>query len=182
MHLSIWLSLFSTVNNAGVTLFSIFECTSIELMKKLFEVNYFGTVRLTKAVLPFMKAKESGHIINMSSHGGVVGFPCAEICCSSKFAVEGLTESLAPSLRQFNIRYFSIAPNNGRLSIERGEKRAGNGKIICINVALRRYTIQKVSWIPRTLKTDNQKCAVRDKQAQEPTNNQSKQQKVHNKL
>ena len=76
----------------------------MELMKKVFEVNYFGTVRLTKAVIPFMKAEESGHIINMSSHAGVVGFPSAEIYSSSKFAVEGLTESLAPSLRQFNIR------------------------------------------------------------------------------
>ena len=95
------------VNNAGVTPFNVFECIPMELMKKVFEVNYFGTVRLTKAVLPFMKAKESGHIINMSSHAGVVGFPSAEIYSSSKFAVEGLTESLAPSLRQFNIRYRS---------------------------------------------------------------------------
>lgn len=95
------------VNNAGVTLFTIFECIPMELMKKVFEVNYFGTVRLTKAVIPFMKAKESGHIVNMSSHAGVVGFPSAEIYSSSKFAVEGLTESLAPSLRQFNIRYRS---------------------------------------------------------------------------
>lgn len=78
-------------------------------MKKVFEVNYFGTVRLTKAVIPFMKAREAGHIISMSSHGGVVGYPCAETESSSKFAVEGLFESLAPSLRQFNIRYLSIS-------------------------------------------------------------------------
>jgi len=76
----------------------------MELMRNVFEVNYFGTVRLTKAVIPFMKSKESGHIVNISSHAGVVGFPGAEIYSSSKFAVEGLTESLAPSLRQFNIR------------------------------------------------------------------------------
>lgn len=53
-----------------------------------------------------MKAKESGHIINISSHAGVVGFPTDEIYSSTKFAVEGLTESMAPTLRQFNIRYF----------------------------------------------------------------------------
>ena len=88
-------------------------------MKKLFEVNYFGTVRLTKAVIPYMKAKESGHIINMSSHGGVVGFPTAEVCCSSKFAVEGLTESLAPSLRQFNIRYLGISTEREQQLIQR---------------------------------------------------------------
>ena len=79
----------------------------MELMRNVFEVNYFGTVSLTKAVIPFMKAKESGHIVNISSHAGVVGFPGAEIYSSSKFAVEGLTESLAPSLHQFNIRYLT---------------------------------------------------------------------------
>ena len=77
----------------------------MELMKKVFEVNYFGTARLIKAVIPYMKAKESGLIINNSSHTGVVGLPYTEIYTSSKFAVEGLTESLAPTLRQFNIRY-----------------------------------------------------------------------------
>lgn len=92
------------VNNAGFSAFSIFECVSMELMKRMFEVNYFGTVRLIKAVIPFMKAKESGLIINNSSHAGVAGFPSAETYSSTKFAVEGLTESLAPTLRQFNIR------------------------------------------------------------------------------
>ena len=89
-----------------MSLFTVFECIPMELMKKCFEVNYFGTVRCTKAVIPYMKAKESGHIINISSHAGVVGFPTAEIYSSTKFAVEGLTESMAPTLRQFNIRYF----------------------------------------------------------------------------
>lgn len=91
-----------------MSLFTIFECVSMELMKKVFDTNYFGQARLIKAVLPFMKAKESGHIVNMISHGGVVGFPCLDIYCASKFAVEGLTESLAPSLRQFNIRYRTL--------------------------------------------------------------------------
>ena len=88
-------------------MFTIFECIPMEVMKNVFEVNYFGTVRLAKAVIPYMKAKENGHIINISSHAGVVGFPGAEIYSSAKFAVEGLTESLAPSLRQFNIRFVS---------------------------------------------------------------------------
>ena len=87
-----------------MALFTVFECLPMEVMKKVFEVNYFGTARLIKAVIPHMKAKESGLIINNSSHYGVAGFPFSEIYSSSKFAVEGLTESLAPSLRQFNIR------------------------------------------------------------------------------
>lgn len=72
--------------------------------KELFEVNVFGALRLIQAVLPSMKARESGLIINNSSHHGVVGVPFVEIYSSSKFAVEGLTESMAPLLRQFNIR------------------------------------------------------------------------------
>ena len=61
-------------------------------------------MRLIQAVLPSMKARQSGLIINNSSHFGIVGVPFAETYCSSKFAVEGLTESLVPTLRHFNIR------------------------------------------------------------------------------
>ena len=74
------------------------------MSKELFEVNFFGALRLTQAVLPSMKARESGLIINNSSHFGIVGVPFVEIYCASKFALEGLTESMAPLLRQFNIR------------------------------------------------------------------------------
>jgi len=70
----------------------------------MFNVNFFGTFRLIKAVLPSMKARESGHIINNSSVSGIMGMPFLEIYSASKFAVEGLSESLAPRLQQFNIR------------------------------------------------------------------------------
>ena len=81
------------------------ECTPITLAKELFEVNYFGALRLIQAVLPSMKERQSGHIINNSSHLGVVGTPFNELYCSTKFAMEGLTEALAPTLLHFNIRY-----------------------------------------------------------------------------
>ena len=93
------------VNNAGIGLMTALECVPIQMAKELFEVNYFGTLRLIKAVLPSMKARQSGLIINNSSHFGIVGVPFVEIYCSSKFAIEGLAESIAPILRQFNIRY-----------------------------------------------------------------------------
>lgn len=70
----------------------------------MMDVNYFGTLRLIQAVLPSMKARQSGHIINCTSVAGVVGIPFQDTYSASKFAVEGLTESLAPMLRQFNIR------------------------------------------------------------------------------
>jgi len=70
----------------------------------MFNVNFFGTFRLIKAVLPSMKARQSGHIINNTSVSGIMGMPFLEIYSASKFAVEGLSESLAPRLQQFNIR------------------------------------------------------------------------------
>ena len=76
----------------------------MELMKKVFETNFFGLVRVTKAVLPNMKMNRSGLIVNMSSAGGINGVPCSAIYCASKFAVEGFTESIAALLKEFNIK------------------------------------------------------------------------------
>ena len=80
------------------------ECTTIEMAKEMFDVNYFGTLRLIQAVLPGMKARKSGCIINNSSILGVGAAPFNAIYCSTKFAIEGLTEAIAPTLRHFNIR------------------------------------------------------------------------------
>lgn len=97
-------------NNAGTLIMSAVECVPIKVTKELFEVNVFGALRLIQAVLPSMKARRSGLIINNSSHHGVVGVPFVEIYSSSKFALEGLTESMAPLLRQFNIRCCLLQP------------------------------------------------------------------------
>ncbi|XP_078353087.1 retinol dehydrogenase 8-like isoform X5 [Oculina patagonica] len=97
-------------NNAGIGIVTAMDCVPISMAKELFDVNYFGALRLIQAVLPGMKARESGLIINNSSHFGIVGMPFVEIYCSSKFALEGLTESLAPTLRQFNIRCCLLEP------------------------------------------------------------------------
>lgn len=97
--------LFSTaVNNAGIGAFTVVECTPMALAKEMFEANYFGALRLIQAVLPNMKARQRGHIINNGSTMGVVGTPFNELYCSTKFAIEGLTEALAPTLLHFNIR------------------------------------------------------------------------------
>lgn len=98
-------------NNAGIGgLFTALECTPLALVKELFEVNFFGSVRLIQAVLPGMKARRSGHIINNSSHLGIVGVPFNESYCATKFAMEGLTEALAPVLLHFNIRCTILEP------------------------------------------------------------------------
>ena len=92
------------VNNAGFGCFSILECLTMEQVKQVFEVNFFGVVRLIQAVLPGMKAGQSGCIVNVSSVFGEIGCPFNGIYCASKFALGGLTESLAPVMRQFNIK------------------------------------------------------------------------------
>ena len=75
------------------------------MAKELFEVNFFGALRLIQAVLPGMKARQNGCIINNSSHGGIASMPFIEIYCVSKFAVKGLTEVMASLMLHFNIRY-----------------------------------------------------------------------------
>ncbi|XP_032935043.1 17-beta-hydroxysteroid dehydrogenase type 1 [Catharus ustulatus] len=91
------------VCNAGVGLMGPLETCSDQAMKTLFDVNLFGAVRTIQAFLPAMKSRRAGRIIVSSSIGGVQGLPFNAVYCASKFAVEGLCESLAIVLRPFNI-------------------------------------------------------------------------------
>ena len=99
---------YSTVNNAGLGILGVLECVPINMAKEIFEVNFFGALRLVQAVLPSMKTRQSGLIIQNSSHFGFVGNPFNELYCASKFALEGLTEALVPTLLHFNIRSVSL--------------------------------------------------------------------------
>lgn len=92
------------VNNAGVGLLGPLETQTMDVARSVFETNFFGVLRLTKAVLPCMKSKRDGHIICVSSVGGINGLPFNSVYCASKFAVEGLVESLAPMLKTFNVK------------------------------------------------------------------------------
>lgn len=74
------------------------------MAKEMYEVNFFGALRLIQSVMPSMKARQGGHIINNSSHLGIVGTPFNALYCSTKFALEGLTEAIAPTLLHFNIK------------------------------------------------------------------------------
>ena len=95
---------FSTVNNAGAGTFSPLETMSLETARDTMEVNFFGVLRAIKAVLPALKKQGSGHLINISSQFGIVGEPFCAVYSASKFAVEGLSESLAPELKHFGIK------------------------------------------------------------------------------
>lgn len=103
------------INNAGAGFARTTEQTSEEELHWLMDVNYFGTVRCCRAVLPGMRERGSGHIVNVSSVGGLVGQPFNELYCATKFAVEGYTEGLASYLTEgFGLRFTAVEPGGMR--------------------------------------------------------------------
>ena len=99
------------VNNAGYGLIGPIEDISIEEeLKPQFETNLYGVVRITQQVLPVMRRQKSGRIINVSSIGGILGYPFSAAYCSTKFALEGLSESLSYEVDQFGIKVILIEP------------------------------------------------------------------------
>ena len=98
------------VNNAGYGLIGAFEDLSAEEIKSQFETNFFGVIRLTQQVLPIMRKQKSGTIVNVSSGAGRIGFPGMSAYVSSKFALEGLSESMSYELEPFGIKVVIIEP------------------------------------------------------------------------
>jgi NAD(P)-dependent dehydrogenase (short-subunit alcohol dehydrogenase family) len=102
------------VNNAGVGYGGSMEDTSIEEAKDTFETNFFGVLRVCRAALPAMRAQGSGTIINVSSIGGQMGLPYQGLYSASKYAVEGVTESLRMEVKRFGIHVVLLAPGDIR--------------------------------------------------------------------
>jgi NAD(P)-dependent dehydrogenase (short-subunit alcohol dehydrogenase family) len=98
------------VNNAGFGLFGALEDQSIDDIKKQFETNLFGAIRTIQQVLPIMRNQRSGNIVNISSLAGYVGFPASSVYNSTKFALEGLSESLAYEIIPYGISVVLIEP------------------------------------------------------------------------
>jgi NAD(P)-dependent dehydrogenase (short-subunit alcohol dehydrogenase family) len=98
------------VNNAGFGLFGALEDQSIEHIKKQFETNLFGAIRTTQQVLPIMRNQRNGTIVNISSIAGQIGFPASSVYNSTKFALEGLSESLAYEIEPYGISIILIEP------------------------------------------------------------------------
>jgi NAD(P)-dependent dehydrogenase (short-subunit alcohol dehydrogenase family) len=105
------------VNNAGYGLFGSLEDISIEEIKMQFETNFFGVIRVTKQVLPIMRGQNGGIIINVSSVGGRIGLPALSAYHSTKFALEGLSESISYEVEPFGIRVVIIEPGVIRTNI-----------------------------------------------------------------
>lgn len=107
------------INNAGQGLFGSAETVEIEKAKELFDVNFFGALRMIQAVLPSMREQHHGLIINISSIVGIRPGSCWDLYNASKFALEGLSESLAAVLPHWNIQMVLIEP--GPVATDFGE-------------------------------------------------------------
>src|SRR5471030_2386208 len=98
------------VNNAGYGYEITIEEADMAETRRQFDVNVFGTLAVTQAVLPFMRARRAGHILTVTSIGGIVTFPGVGIYNASKFALEGLSEALSKEVAGFGIRVTAIEP------------------------------------------------------------------------
>jgi NAD(P)-dependent dehydrogenase (short-subunit alcohol dehydrogenase family) len=107
-------SIDALINNAGCGLAGAIEDTSPEEALHQMDVNFMGVFRVTKAVLPVMRQRCSGVIVNISSLGGLFGLPFQGFYSASKFALEGWTESLRHEVRPFGIRVMVVEPGDVR--------------------------------------------------------------------
>lgn len=98
------------INNAGEIAFGALESIPLSEARRLYDINVFGTLRMIQALAPAMRARRSGTIVNVSSVVGRVALPLTGIYCSTKWAIEGLSESLRIELGHFGVRVVVIEP------------------------------------------------------------------------
>jgi NAD(P)-dependent dehydrogenase (short-subunit alcohol dehydrogenase family) len=100
------------INNAGFSMSGFAEDMSLDELRQQFDTNFFGAVALSKAVIPVMRRQKSGHVIQVTSVAGRVGNPLLSAYCSSKFALEGWSESLRIELHSLGIRVALVEPGS----------------------------------------------------------------------
>lgn len=102
------------VNNAGYGHEGGFEESPLAEMRRQFDVNVFGAVAVTKAFVPYFRQRRAGHIVNITSMGGYITMPGIAYYCGSKFALEGISDTLSKELAPFNIFVTAVAPGSFR--------------------------------------------------------------------
>jgi NAD(P)-dependent dehydrogenase (short-subunit alcohol dehydrogenase family) len=110
------------VNNAGIAIAGAVEDAAPSDAKEQFEVNFFGVLRVCRAVLPIMRRQGAGYIINIGSIGGLIAIPYQGLYSASKFALEGLSESLRLEVRDLGIRVVLIEPGDHRTGLTRNRR------------------------------------------------------------
>jgi NAD(P)-dependent dehydrogenase (short-subunit alcohol dehydrogenase family) len=108
------------VNNAGYGLVGALEDLSMDEIRRQFETNFFGVIRVMQSVLPLMRKQKFGIIVNISSGAGRFGYPSGSAYVSTKFALEGLSESIAYELDQFGIKVILIEPGVIKTNFDSG--------------------------------------------------------------
>ena len=116
------------VNNAGIGYFGAIEESEEEEVRKMFEINFWGLAHVTTAVLPIMRAQKSGHILNVASIGGLVGFPAVGFYNATKFAVDGFSDALSKEVAPLGIKVTVICPSGFRT--DWAGRSANNSKIV----------------------------------------------------
>jgi NAD(P)-dependent dehydrogenase (short-subunit alcohol dehydrogenase family) len=101
------------INNAGFGLSGLFEAIPPQKVREQFDVNVFGVMEVTRAILPHFRKNGEGLIINISSRGGLIGLPLMSLYCASKFALEGFSEALSYELASQKITVKIVAPGGG---------------------------------------------------------------------
>jgi NAD(P)-dependent dehydrogenase (short-subunit alcohol dehydrogenase family) len=102
------------VNNAGYGQEGVIEESSLDELRRQFDTNVYGAVAMIKAVLPGMRQRRSGHIVNVTSMGGFITFPGISYYHGSKFALEGISESLGKEVKPFGVHVTALAPGGFR--------------------------------------------------------------------
>jgi NAD(P)-dependent dehydrogenase (short-subunit alcohol dehydrogenase family) len=105
------------VNNAGFCLIGNFEELEWSAIESQFNTNVYGVMHVMRAILPVMRRQKSGHLMNISSGGGIMGFCDVSAYCATKFAVEGLTLSVAGEVEQFGIKSTIVEPGMFRTDL-----------------------------------------------------------------
>jgi NAD(P)-dependent dehydrogenase (short-subunit alcohol dehydrogenase family) len=116
------------VNNAGIGYFGSIEESEDAEVRKMFEINFWGLMKMTQHILPHMRKQRSGHILNIASIAGLVGFPAVGFYNATKFAVDGISESLQKEVAHLGIKVTIISPSGfrtdwaGRSAVETNTK------------------------------------------------------------
>ncbi|MFG6414587.1 oxidoreductase [Roseateles sp. DC23W] len=118
------------VNNAGYGLLGAVEEASADEVRRLYETNVFGLLNVTRAVLPTMRERRSGHVINVSSLGGVQSSAGFGVYCSTKFAVEGITEALHAELTPLGIHATVVEPGYFRTEFLEGQSLVTSPRVL----------------------------------------------------
>jgi NAD(P)-dependent dehydrogenase (short-subunit alcohol dehydrogenase family) len=135
------------VNNAGYGTLGALEAATDEQVRQQFEVNLFGLINVTKAVLPAMRQQKSGIIVNISSVGGRLTFPFSSLYHATKFAVEGLTESLQYELNPLGIHLKIVEPGGYKTDfLSRSMAVFGHGGIDDYKTSFNNFATKLADW------------------------------------